>query len=116
MMLWVTCAAAAYVLFPASLNSTRHVPAPEKVTLPSLSEHPVEEPLSVIATLSPEVAVAVGVYVPRVLPALGAALALIEFDVVPAANAGSAVRPSAPSVRVRPTATFVHRSAPERSC
>ena len=49
-----------------------------------------------IATLSPEVAVAVGVYVPCVLPALGAALALIEFDVVPAANAGSARQAKCP--------------------
>jgi hypothetical protein len=60
-MLCCTWAAAAYALFPASLKSTRHVPEPVKVTFPSLSEHPDESLSRVIATLSPEVAVALGV-------------------------------------------------------
>jgi hypothetical protein len=56
-----TWAAAAYVLFPASLKSTRHVPDPVKVTFPLLSEHPEELLSRVIATLSPDDAVALGV-------------------------------------------------------
>jgi hypothetical protein len=60
-MLWVTCGAAAYVLLPASLKSTSHVPAPVKVTFPSLNEHPDEFLSREITTLSPDVAVALGV-------------------------------------------------------
>ena len=61
LMLCWTWAAAAYVLFPGSLKSTRQVPDPVKVTFPSLSEHPDELLSRVIATLSPDEAVAVGV-------------------------------------------------------
>jgi hypothetical protein len=49
------------VLFPGSLKSTTQVPDPVKVTLPSLSEQPVELLSRVIATLSPDEAVALGV-------------------------------------------------------
>jgi hypothetical protein len=60
-MLWVTSGAAAYVLLPGSLKFTTHVPAPVKLTLPSLSEQPDELLARVMATVSPDVAVALGV-------------------------------------------------------
>jgi hypothetical protein len=105
LMLWDTWAAAAYVLLPGSLKSTTHSPAPVNVTLPPLREH-LDELLSMeMATLSPDVAVALAEYVPRTLPALGGALALMALAIVPAANAGVADSPNMPamSAKLRPT-------------
>jgi hypothetical protein len=61
------------------------------VTLPTDSVQPVEVLSSVIATLSFDVALALGVYEPRALPADGAALAEMALLVVPAAEAGDEV-------------------------
>jgi hypothetical protein len=57
-MLWVTSAAAAYVLLPASLKWTTQVPDPVKVTLPEEIVQPVDALASVTATVSLDVAVA----------------------------------------------------------
>jgi hypothetical protein len=61
LMLCWTLLAAAKELFPTSLKSTRQVLAAVKLTLPPESEQPDEAASRVIATLSPEVAVALGV-------------------------------------------------------
>ena len=61
------------------------------VTLPDDSVQPVDVLSSVIATLSFDVAVALGVYEPRALPADGAELAEMALLVVPAAEAGDEV-------------------------
>jgi hypothetical protein len=94
----VTCAAAAYVALPASLKVTTHSPAPVKVTLPELSEQPLELLSRPMLTLSLEVACAWGVYVPWSLPADGADPTVMVFDVVPAAKAPGAARALAASV------------------
>jgi hypothetical protein len=78
------------------LNATTHVPAALKVTLPDASVQPLEAELSVMATASPDVAVAVGEYEPRTLPAEGAALALMVFAVVPTAPADGEKRSARP--------------------
>lgn len=65
---------------PGSLKSMTQTPLPVKVTLPLLSEHPVDELLSVIATLSPEVTDAEGEYVSFTVPAAGGVLGLIVLD------------------------------------
>lgn len=61
LMLWVTCAAAAYVELPASLKLITHSPAPVKVTLPEFKEHPLEDLSSPMLTVSLDVACACGV-------------------------------------------------------
>jgi hypothetical protein len=75
------------------------------VTFPAEIVHPDEVESKVMATLSPDVAVALAAYAPRVLPAPGAELALIELLNVPTAPAGGAkVRTPArnsPDVAVR---------------
>jgi hypothetical protein len=56
-----TCVAANHVPLPAWLASITHEPAAVNVTLPPDSVQPVLLESSVIVTLSPDVAVAVGV-------------------------------------------------------
>jgi hypothetical protein len=85
------------------------VPDPVKVTLPEASEQPDEDLSNVTATVSLDVAVALGVYEPRSLPALGAPLTEILFDVVPAADAAVADTsdiPATSNAEVAPTATI----------
>ena len=62
-MLCLTSEAAAKAPLPGSLKSMTQTPLSLKVTLPSLKLQPVDSLFNVIATLSPEVADAVGVYV-----------------------------------------------------
>ena len=57
-MLWVTSAAAAYVLLPGSLKLTTQVPEPVNVTLSEEIVQPVDALASVMATVSLDVAVA----------------------------------------------------------
>jgi hypothetical protein len=62
------------------LKFTRHVPAAVKMTVLPLNEQPDELLESVRTTLSPDVAVAPGVYEPRTLPADGGVLSEMVFD------------------------------------
>src|SRR5512138_934274 len=66
------CAAALKLAFPAWLASITQVPAPVKVTVPDEIEQPVLVASRVIAAVSPEVAVAAGVYVPPIAGFAGA--------------------------------------------
>jgi hypothetical protein len=98
------------MLLPASLKSTTQVPAPLKVTLPEAKEQPVDVVLREITTLSPDVAVALGVYEPLALPAAGAVLALMVLDVDPAAKAadeGRNVKPTTSNIDVAPRANIL---------
>jgi len=91
------------------LKSTTHVPAAVKVTLPSLIEQPADVLSNVMATLSPDVAVAVGVKEPRALPAEGAEPGAIVLALVPAAEAPPALSSTKPatSVEAAPTAAVL---------
>jgi hypothetical protein len=69
------------------------------VTLLDEREHPVDVLSSVIATLSCDVAFALGVYEPRALPAVGAELAEMALAADPAAEAADEERISKPLAR-----------------
>jgi hypothetical protein len=100
-----TWLAAAKELLPASLKSTRQVPAPVKLTLVPVSEQPVEVASRVITTVSCEVAAALGEYEPPALPATGALLAVIVLAFVPTAEATLTALTASPMLRTAATAT-----------
>jgi hypothetical protein len=104
LMLCWTWLAAAKALLPASLKSTRQVPAPVKLTLAPVSEQPVEVASRVITTVSCEVAVALGEYEPPALPATGALLAVMVLAFVPAAAATLTALTASPMLRAAATA------------
>jgi hypothetical protein len=81
------------------LKSTRHVPEPVKVTLPDVREQPEEFLSNVMTTLSPDEAMALGVYEPWVLPSDGAELAEMVLLDVPAALAEETANTDVASVR-----------------
>ena len=69
------------------------------MSLPDETEQPVDVLSSVTATLSPDVAEALGVYEPLTLPAEGAEPTEIEFAVDPTANAAVGIAMAAPPMR-----------------
>jgi hypothetical protein len=86
------------------------VPDLVKVTLPEAKEQPVDVLLREITTLSPDVAVALGVYEPLALPAAGAVLAVMVLDVDPAAKAadeGRNVKPATSNTDAAPRANIL---------
>jgi hypothetical protein len=105
LMLCWTRLAAAKELLPASLKSTRQVPTRVKLTLPPVSEQPVEVASRAITTVSPEVAVALGEYEPPALPATGALLAVMVLAFVPTAEATLTALTANPMLRATATAT-----------
>ncbi len=80
--------AAAYVPLPAWLKSITHVPACGNETTPPLNEQPVLVESSAIATVSPDDAVAAGVYdaPPTVAPVGAVEVIVIDCDCEPPAE------------------------------
>ncbi len=78
-----------------------------KVTLPPLSEQPDEELSNEMSTLSPEVAVALGVNDPRALPAEGAEPGEMVLVLVPAAEAAPALSNTRPATSAEAAANEV---------
>jgi hypothetical protein len=85
------------------------------VTLPSLIEQPDEVLSNVMTTLSPEVAVAVGVNDPRTLPAAGTEPAVMVFAPVPTADALPALSNTNPATSADAAPTAAVRPRTDRA-